>query len=126
MQPEHACLMLSREAGGKLNPAFVKAFLAAVTFFPVGSWVRTDRGAVAIVIATNAREPLHPVIRIVNDDLEVAGDVDTAARSDAGHYRMQIIETLPPQCSGSDFHRLLAAPIFEGSSDALSVEAYPS
>jgi putative nucleotidyltransferase with HDIG domain len=108
MQPEHACLVLFREAGTKLNPAFVKAFIAAVTFFPVGSWVRTDRGDIAIVIRTNDRDPLHPVIRLVDTDLQVVEEVDTAVRSAAGAYRMQIIETLSPQCPPSEFQRLLA------------------
>jgi putative nucleotidyltransferase with HDIG domain len=108
MQPEHACLALAREAGTKLNPAFVKAFVSAVTFFPVGSWVRTDRGDVAIVIATNGRDPMHPIVRLVNSDLDVIGDVDTSVRDEAGSYRIRIVETLPPQCPAADFQRLIA------------------
>jgi putative nucleotidyltransferase with HDIG domain len=108
MQPEHACLALVREAGHKLNPAFVKAFVAAVTFFPVGSWVRTDRGDMAVVMATNSRDPMHPVIRLVSPALDVLGDVDTSIRNEAGANRMRIVETLPPQCSPAHFQRLIA------------------
>ncbi len=48
-QPEQACLVLARLAGGKLNSALVKAFVAAVTFFPVGSVVRTSRDETGVV-----------------------------------------------------------------------------
>ena len=34
--PEHACLILARLAGEKLNTALVKAFVNAITFFPLG------------------------------------------------------------------------------------------
>ncbi len=95
--PEQACLVLARLAGGKLNSALVKAFVAAVTFFPVGSVVRTSRGETGVVIATNPAEPLHPVIALVGSDFgRLPGDVDTAARDTSGHYARHIAETLQP------------------------------
>ncbi len=51
--PEQACLLLATLAGTKLNTSLVKAFINAVTFFPVGSIVRTSRDELAIVIRTN-------------------------------------------------------------------------
>lgn len=89
--------MLARLAGGKLNAALVKAFVAAVTFFPIGSVVRTNRDETGVVIATNPSEPLHPVIALAAADLgRVPGRVDTSLREASGGYARHIIETLRP------------------------------
>jgi putative nucleotidyltransferase with HDIG domain len=96
-QPEQACLVLARLAGGKLNAALVKAFVAAVTFFPVGSVVRTDRGETGVVIATNPSEPLHPVIALLSPDFgRLPGDIDTSGRDSSGGYARHIVETVRP------------------------------
>ena len=50
--PEQACLILARLAGTKLNTSIVKAFVSAISFFPIGSVVRTDRDEVGVVIRT--------------------------------------------------------------------------
>jgi putative nucleotidyltransferase with HDIG domain len=93
-QPEQACLVLARLAGGKLNAALVKAFVAAVTFFPVGSIVRTNRGELGVVVATNAQEPLHPVVALADADMRPAAVLDMAERDGAGEYARHILETL--------------------------------
>jgi putative nucleotidyltransferase with HDIG domain len=96
-QPEQACLVLARLAGGKLNSALVKAFVAAVTFFPVGSVVRTSRDETAVVVATNPAEPLHPIVALVAPDLgRLPGSVDTSARDSSGEYARHIVETIRP------------------------------
>lgn len=96
-QPEQACLVLARLAGGKLNAALVKAFVAAVTFFPVGSVVRTNRDETGVVIATNPSEPLHPIVALVASDFgRLPGDVDTSTRDSSGSYARHIVETIRP------------------------------
>jgi putative nucleotidyltransferase with HDIG domain len=96
-QPEQACLVLARLAGGKLNSALVKAFVAAVTFFPIGSVVRTSRDETGVVVATNAAEPLHPTVALVAPDLgRLPGTVDTAVRDSSGIYARHIVETVRP------------------------------
>ena len=60
--PEQACLILARLAGTKLNTALVKAFVNAISFFPLGIVVRTNRDELGVVIRTTHGEPLHPVI----------------------------------------------------------------
>jgi putative nucleotidyltransferase with HDIG domain len=95
--PEQACLVLARLAGAKLNPALVKAFVAAVTFFPVGSVVRTNRDETGVVVRTNAAEPLHPVIALAAPDGgRLAGSIDTSLRDTAGRYLRHIVETERP------------------------------
>jgi putative nucleotidyltransferase with HDIG domain len=95
MKPEQACLALAREAGSKLNTAFVKAFVSTVTFFPVGSVVRTSRDEVGVVVRTNSRDPLHPVIAITNEAFEeLRGQVDTSQRDGDGRYLRQIVQTI--------------------------------
>lgn len=94
--PEEACLILARMAGQKLNPALVKAFVSLVTFFPLGSIVRTSRGEVGVVVATSESEPLHPVIEIVGVDEPAAGRrIDLAERDGDGRHVRHVVETLP-------------------------------
>lgn len=95
--PEQACLVLARLAGTKLNTALVKAFVNTISFFPIGSVVRTDCDELGVVVATNASEPLHPVIALLTRELvRVPGTVDTSIKDSAGSYRRHIVETLRP------------------------------
>jgi len=95
--PEQACLVLARLAGSKLNTALVKAFVNAITFFPIGSVVRTSRDETGVVTRTNPGEPLHPVIARVGLDLgRVPGEIDTSVREASGAYQRHLVETLRP------------------------------
>jgi len=97
MLPEHACLVLARLAGEKLNTAVVKAFVNAITFFPLGSMVRTSGGEVGIVVDTNPGDPLHPVLGLVDPaSNRPRGRIDTSARAASGEYACHIVETLMP------------------------------
>jgi putative nucleotidyltransferase with HDIG domain len=107
--PERACLVLARLAGDKLNTSLVRAFVNAITFFPLGSLVRTNRQEVGVVVRTNAGDPLHPVVVLTDTDLRTShGQVDTAARDTAGSYQRHIIETLTPPAN-FDVRHFLAA-----------------
>lgn len=95
--PEEACLILARLAGTKLNTSLVKAFVNAVSFFPIGSVVRTDRRELGVVLRTTPGDPLHPVIAMASSDYtRLPGDVDTSARDSAGAYHRHVVETLRP------------------------------
>ena len=95
---DRACLILARLAGSKLNTALVKAFVNAITFFPIGSLVRTTRDELGIVIRTNQGDPLHPVVALVDASLEAPrGHIDLSARDAAGAYERHVVETLVPQ-----------------------------
>jgi hypothetical protein len=118
LRPEHACLVLARQAGIRFNTAFVKAFVAAVTFFPLGSLVRTNRDETGVVIRTNPKDPMHPVLGLVSDDLErLLGEVDTSVRNSSGAYERQVVGTLPRREQGLDLTKLLP------SNDTLAVSA---
>jgi putative nucleotidyltransferase with HDIG domain len=107
--PEHACLILARLAGDKLNTALVKAFVNAITFFPLGSMVRTSRGETGIVIRTNSADPLHPLLRLIDEGSgQPSGQVDVSARDAAGAYQQHIVETLMPQGDALDMADFLA------------------
>ena len=106
--PEQACLVLARLAGTKLNTALVKAFVNAVSFFPLGSVVRTDRDEVGVVVRTISGEPLHPVIALMGAERErLAGDIDTSRRLLSGQYERHVVETLRPM-EGLDLTTFLA------------------
>ena len=95
--PEQACLVLARLAGSKLNAALVKCFVGAITFFPVGSVVRTSRDETGVVIATNPAEPLHPIVALVAPDHGcIPGAIDTSRRDASGAYARHIVETIRP------------------------------
>ena len=94
--PERACLILARIAGEKLNTGLVKKFVNAITFFPVGSLVRTNRNELGLVVQTNHREPLHPVLTLVDEDTyKPTGQVDTSERESSGGYARHITKSLP-------------------------------
>jgi HD-GYP domain-containing protein (c-di-GMP phosphodiesterase class II) len=96
--PEQACLVLARLAGTKLNAAIVKAFVNAVSFFPVGSVVRTDRDELGVVVRVNDADPLHPVFTRVGAGHEPLDEIDSSLRDAAGVYERHVIETIaPPQ-----------------------------
>jgi putative nucleotidyltransferase with HDIG domain len=95
--PEQACLVLARLAGTKLNTALVKAFVNAISFFPIGSIVRTDREEMGIVVRPNHGEPLHPVIAMLTADYErLLGEIDTSERDPGGDYRRHVVERVVP------------------------------
>jgi putative nucleotidyltransferase with HDIG domain len=95
--PERACLVLARLAGEKLNTALVKAFVNAITFFPIGSIVRTSRNELAVVVSTNAGDPLHPTVELADEHLQTPrGQVDTSTRDDAGEYERHVLATVRP------------------------------
>jgi putative nucleotidyltransferase with HDIG domain len=107
--PEQACLVLARIAGTKLNTAIVKAFVNAISFFPLGSVVRTDREEVGVVIRTNEREPLHPVIALIGAGQErLPVEIDTSRRTVSGDYERHVVETMRP-AEGLDLNAFLAA-----------------
>jgi putative nucleotidyltransferase with HDIG domain len=106
--PEQACLVLARQAGSHFNKEVVKAFVSAVTFFPIGSLVRTSLGETGIVTRTNPTDPLHPVLAVLNDSLEDSvGSVDTSARTGTGAYVRHIVETVRQREGQLDLARLL-------------------
>ena len=107
--PEQACLVLARLAGTKLNTALVKAFVNAISFFPLGSVVRTDRDEVGVVVRTIPGEPLHPVIALMGVDRQpLDGEIDTSRRLLSGQYERHVVETLRPQ-DGLDLNQFLRA-----------------
>jgi putative nucleotidyltransferase with HDIG domain len=110
--PERACLVLARLAGDKLNSALVKAFVNAITFFPLGSMVRTTRDEIAIVVGINPVDPLHPMLALVDATGTGPGNrIDGSARDVSGAYERHIVETVLPQGAPPDMTQFLdAAP----------------
>jgi len=95
--PDRACLTLARLAGKALNPALVKAFVSVVTFFPIGTVVRTTLGELGIVVHTFENDALHPMIALVDESEPDAphGDVvDLRLQGDDGDHVRQVAESL--------------------------------
>lgn len=108
--PERACLILARLAGEKLNTALVKTFVNTISFFPIGSVVKTSWDHLAVVVRTNPGDPLHPIVVPVDDALNRMGDeLDTALRDDDGQYRCHVLETVRPTVDSFDVREFLPA-----------------
>ena len=95
--PEQACLVLARLAGKKLNTALVKAFVNAISFFPLGSrgphQSRRDRRR----RRHQPGEPLHPTIALITPQYQrLDGFVNTSQRDMEGSYVRHVVETLMP------------------------------
>ena len=107
--PERACLILARLAGEKLNTALVKTFVNAITFFPLGSLVRTNRNELGLVVATTPGDPLHPVIRVLDQlTYEPTDRLNTATRDSSGAYERHISQSMPVP-EGLDVRGMLEA-----------------
>jgi putative nucleotidyltransferase with HDIG domain len=108
-QPERACLVLARLAGDKLNTGLVKSFVNAITFFPIGSVVRTSRGELGLVVETRRGDPLHPILAVIDESTNKPnGRIDTSSRDLSGKYERHIVETLKP-IENLDLGEFLAA-----------------
>jgi HD-GYP domain-containing protein (c-di-GMP phosphodiesterase class II) len=51
----------------QFSPKFLKVFLAELTIYPIGSYVRLNNAAIGRVIATNTSQPMRPVINLLID-----------------------------------------------------------
>ena len=82
----------------------------AITFFPVGSVVRTSRGELGVVLRTTLGDPLHPVIQLFAEDWRTAlGVLDTSVRGEQNDYACHIVETVVPSSDAFDVSQFLAA-----------------
>lgn len=108
--PDRACLVLARMAGDKLNPALVKAFVSVVTFFPVGSVVRTTRDEIAVVVRTHGDDALHPAVVVVdpsNPSKRPGPKIDMRERDDRGGFARDVVESLAASQLGLDVTAIL-------------------
>jgi hypothetical protein len=89
--------VLARLAGEKLNTGLVKSFVNAITFFPIGSVVRTNRGELGVVVEVRRDDPLHPHLALIDESTNMPnGRIDTSTRDASGTYERHIVETLKP------------------------------
>jgi HD-GYP domain-containing protein (c-di-GMP phosphodiesterase class II) len=51
----------------QFSPQILKVFLAELTIYPIGSYVRLNNAAIGRVIATNTSQPMRPVINLLID-----------------------------------------------------------
>ena len=96
LTPDEACLVLARLAGNQLNPALVRAFVSLISFFPIGSVVRTTRDELGVVIRTREGDPLHPEIEVLTPDTfrTTGSRIDLSERGGDGRYTRHVAETV--------------------------------
>jgi len=89
-----------------MDPVVVKAFVALLGIYPVGSLVVLDSFELAIVHSVNpiAEMVSRPIVRIISDDLgnvEHPGRLfDLAEKDEAGNFAKSIIKTADPERYG--------------------------
>lgn len=89
-----------------MDPVVVKAFVALLGVFPVGTLVILDTFELAIVHAPNPLPDMvsRPIVRVISDaygNVMHPGDLlDLAERDEAGHFRHTIIKTADPDRYG--------------------------
>jgi hypothetical protein len=89
-----------------MDPVVVKAFVAQLGIYPVGSLVVLDSFELAIVHSVNpiAEMLSRPIVRIISDDLgnvEHPGRLhDLAEKDEAGNFAKSIIKTADPERYG--------------------------
>ncbi len=89
-----------------MDPVVVKAFVALLGIYPVGSLVVLDTFELAIVHAVNPIPEMlsRPIVRIISDDLGNVthpGDLfDLATQDGAGNFQRSIIKTADPERYG--------------------------
>jgi putative nucleotidyltransferase with HDIG domain len=59
--------MLAEQKGTAFHPALLRQFIRVVGLFPVGSLVRLDTGAIAIVTHEHPEDPFRPQVKVVLD-----------------------------------------------------------
>ena len=89
-----------------MDPVVVKAFVALLGIYPVGTFVVLDTFELAIVHGANPLPDMvsRPIIRIVSDALgnvQHPGDIaDLAERDESGSFKRTIIKTGDPERYG--------------------------
>jgi HD-GYP domain-containing protein (c-di-GMP phosphodiesterase class II) len=64
----HAMKSILGGSSRKFDPIIVKAFLANMAIYPVGSIVQLNNGVIARVISANSKLPLRPTVTVVIDE----------------------------------------------------------
>jgi len=89
-----------------MDPVVVKAFVALLGIYPVGTFVVLDTFELAIVHAANPLQEMvsRPLVRVVSDALgnvqHPGTIVDLAERDESGNFRRTIIKTGDPERYG--------------------------
>jgi HD-GYP domain-containing protein (c-di-GMP phosphodiesterase class II) len=92
----------------KNNPAFnsrlLDRFINLIGLFPVGTLVRLQTGAIAVVTAEHPTDPFRPQVKVVRDREGAPADtiVDTWQPDARGEYSHAVAEAVDPDAVGVD------------------------
>ncbi|MCB9764681.1 MAG: hypothetical protein H6739_33205 [Alphaproteobacteria bacterium] len=110
---DEALAEMLNEAGHRLDPTLVAAFVNLIGRYPLGTAVVLDTGELGVVYLTprDPREPARPVVRLLAD---AQGDrilepqmVDLRERREDGAYARNIAQTVRAEDLGLDVQRAL-------------------
>lgn len=99
MHPHKALGLMYSMRGKEFYPGYVERFIKCLGIYPVGSTVRLNTGHVAVVAASNPREPIQPLVMLVADK---AGPIVPRRLDLSGQYTVRIESTLDPVEVGID------------------------
>jgi hypothetical protein len=101
LRPDEALCVIRAESGRRYDPAAVRAVVATIGLYPVGTTVRLDTGELAVVVDTpqDPRKPTCPVVRLVGGTADFGKRVDLA-QADPGGRQRTIANAISPAPHG--------------------------
>jgi putative nucleotidyltransferase with HDIG domain len=104
--PDEVLAEMIRHSGTAFDPTLMKAFVQALSIYPVGSLVKLDTGEICVVYRSNPDNLLRPKVKMIVD---VRGNKMTPALVDLAEidqkkkrYKRTIVGTVDPQNFGVD------------------------
>ena len=106
MSPDRALGFMLERAGRDFDPILIKVFINMLGVYPVGTLLRLDNGALALVISLSPQKgEKRPLVCLMEQDADgmyqKGETIDLAERdSQTGGYTRKIIETYHPSTFG--------------------------
>ncbi|MFZ3063152.1 MAG: HD-GYP domain-containing protein [Actinomycetota bacterium] len=104
--PDQVLAEMIRQSGTAFDPTLIKAFVQALSIYPVGSLVKLDTGEVCVVYRSNPDNLLRPKVKMIIDAqgnkihsfLVDLSEIDEKKR----HYKRTIVAPVDPQSFNVD------------------------
>ncbi len=109
--PDQAVAAMLRESGPRFDPALLKAFVAMLGVYPVGSLVRLDNGQLGVVVSPGGEGEaiFRPLLTLIGHMGQPGATVDLQERNKAGGYARTVVACEDPATIGIQTSGIIAA-----------------
>ena len=98
--------IMQQQDGTAFNRSLLRRFVNMMGLYPVGTLVRLNTNALAVVCREQPDDPFRPQIKLIHDAKGVALEqpvlANTWERDDRGEYPLAIVEAVDPEGTGID------------------------